>query len=126
MLHLLLHDLVPDLLAQRSEAAPVIDPGPFNKDQDRAGKRSRRRSRKRKCEKENDQQTHDGAHDAVSHTTTQNGDDAGALVREATTAVTGMIPTHAIGLTKTHPKQPAVSVNAVIFSVPHRLQYHQR
>jgi hypothetical protein len=34
MLHLLLHDLVTDLLAPCSEAAPVIDPGPFNKDQD--------------------------------------------------------------------------------------------
>ena len=46
----------------------------------------------------------------MSRTTTQNGDDAGALVIEATTAVTGIIPTHATGLTKTHPKQPAVSV----------------
>jgi len=34
MFHLLLHDLVSDFLAQRGEAAPVIDPGPFNKDQD--------------------------------------------------------------------------------------------
>ena len=91
-----------------------------------AGKRRRRRSRKRKCGKENDQKTHDGAHDAVSLITTQSGDDAGTIVLEATTAVTGMIPTHTIGLTKTHPKQPAVSVNAVIFSVPHRPQYHQR
>ena len=91
-----------------------------------AGKRRRRRSRKRKCGKENDQQTHDGAHDAVSLITTQSGDDAGTIVLEATTAVTGMIPTHAIGLTTTHPTQPAVSDNAVILSVPHRPQYHQR
>ena len=46
----------------------------------------------------------------MSRTTTQSGNDAGALVVEATTAVTGTLPTHAIGLTKTHAKQPAVSI----------------
>ena len=34
MFHLLLHDIVSDLLAQRGKTAPVIDPGPFNIDQD--------------------------------------------------------------------------------------------
>jgi len=50
------------------------------------------------------------AHDAASRATTQSGEDAGALVVEATTAVTGINPTHAIGLTKKHPKQPAISI----------------
>ena len=50
------------------------------------------------------------AHDAVSCTTTQSGDDAGALVVNTSTAGTGFIPSHAIGLTNTHRKQPAVVV----------------
>ena len=49
------------------------------------------------------------AHDAVSCTTTQSGDDAGARVVNTATAGTGFIPSHAISLIKTHQKQPAVS-----------------
>ena len=50
------------------------------------------------------------ARDAASRATTQSGEDAGALVVNTATAVTGFIPTHAISLIKTHPKQPAVSI----------------
>jgi len=44
------------------------------------------------------------AHDAVSCTTTQSGDDAGALVGNTATAITGFIPSHAIRLIKNTPK----------------------
>jgi hypothetical protein len=62
----------------------------------------------------------------VSRTTTQSGDDAGALVIKAVTAVTVVIPTHAISLVKTHTEQLEVPIKRGDIERDAGLQYHQR